>query len=326
MPHSRDALRYPAKRVLLQRTRLAYVHLQNLLTDAKRDRSARVYGYVCVWLPEELITLYLEEGEVVNATTTEDGIQFEPIALSDAVGRVPNSAEYGSVCFHEATDEQLDLMFATQVGSPRVWPRELATGDADALLAYLYATMHDGAVEVQADGSVHYIVVSSGTPIRGYFEDGPPGDLAGHFGTVLDPRTHADPPVVRLWTRAEALPAQASSAMIQSYRDLVRSLAQHLDTIGIPDATNVLELARRKNVKLFPLLERFSPAMPTVRDPVTDADLLTRALGAWIGEALVAVVPGGHDPEAVLREVAGPRRHLFQAAGFFDALPWKMQW
>mgnify|MGYP003484574517 FL=1 len=92
MPHLRDALRYPYKRVLLQRTRLAYVHLQNLLTDAKRDRSARVYGYVAVWLPEELITLYLEEGEVVNATTTVDGVAFEPIAISDAVHRVPNSA------------------------------------------------------------------------------------------------------------------------------------------------------------------------------------------------------------------------------------------
>jgi hypothetical protein len=70
MPPIRDAIRYPAKRVLLQRTRLAYVHLRNLLTDAKRDRSARVSGYVAVWMPEELLVLYLEEGEVVNATVS----------------------------------------------------------------------------------------------------------------------------------------------------------------------------------------------------------------------------------------------------------------
>ena len=73
----RDALRYPAKRVLLARTRLAYVHLRNLLTDAKRDRAARVCGYVAVWLPEELITLFLEEGEVVNATSSHDGEHFQ---------------------------------------------------------------------------------------------------------------------------------------------------------------------------------------------------------------------------------------------------------
>ena len=59
MPQSLAALRFPHERVLLPRTKLAYVHLRNLLTDAKRDRAARVYGYVAIWLPEELVILYL---------------------------------------------------------------------------------------------------------------------------------------------------------------------------------------------------------------------------------------------------------------------------
>lgn len=325
-PHQRDALRYPAKRVLLQRTRLAYVHLQNLLTDAKRDRSARVYGYVAVWLPEELITLYMEEGEVVNATTTDDAEVFEPIAISDAVSRVPNSAEYGSVCFHEATDEQMDLMYATQTAKPLAWPRELATNDADALLAYLYATMHDGAVEVQVDGSVHYVIIASGKPVRGYFADRPTGDLVPHFHAVLDEHTSAAPPVVRLWPRADALPAQAPPAMIQSYRDLAHGLEARLAELGFPAESGPVEKARRKLVKTYPLLERFSPAHDTVRDPVTDAEGLTTAMGAWAGEALVVVVPTGLDPANVIREVTGSRHHLFEAAGFYDALPWKMEW
>lgn len=326
MPHSRDALRYPAKRVLLHRTRLAYAHLQNLLTDAKRDRSARVYGYVAVWLPEELITLYLEEGEVVNATTTHDGAHFQPIAISDAIGRVPNSAEYGSICFHEASDEQLDMMFATQTGTPLTWPRELATGDAGALLAYLYATMHDGAVEVQADGAVHFVVVSSGTPVRGYFADAPAGDLVAHFHGVLDVLGRATPPVVRLWPRADALPAQASPALIQAYRELIVTLVARLSELGFAETAAALEEVRRKKVKAFPLLERFSPSLPSVRDPVTDAGQLAGALGSWVGDALVSAVPSGLDVEQVIRDVTGPRRHMFQAAGFYDALPWKMQW
>ena len=61
-------LRFPHSRVLLPRTRLAYVHLRNLLTDAKRDRAARISGYVAIWLPEEFVVLYLQRGEVVNAT------------------------------------------------------------------------------------------------------------------------------------------------------------------------------------------------------------------------------------------------------------------
>ena len=51
MPATVDGLRFPVQRVLLPRTRLAYIHLGNLLSDAKRDRAARVFGYVAIWLP-----------------------------------------------------------------------------------------------------------------------------------------------------------------------------------------------------------------------------------------------------------------------------------
>src|SRR5215210_8327772 len=73
MPLNAAGLRFPHDRVLLARTKLAYVHLRNLLTDAKRDRAARVFGYVAIWLPEGILVLYLQEGEVVNATHSVDG-------------------------------------------------------------------------------------------------------------------------------------------------------------------------------------------------------------------------------------------------------------
>mgnify|MGYP006143044835 CR=1 FL=1 len=75
-----------ASRILaltLPRTRLAYVHLRNLLTDAKRDRAARVSGYVAIWLPEEFLLLFLREGEVVNAVRiTARGAEAASIAKS----------------------------------------------------------------------------------------------------------------------------------------------------------------------------------------------------------------------------------------------------
>src|SRR3954451_4693656 len=106
-------LRYPFTRVLLPRTRLAYVHLRNLLTDAKRDRSARGSGYVAVLLPEELVVLYLRRGELVNATH-HDGHSFQPIAIGPAVEMVPAEPEYGEVTFCEAEEEQLACMYASQ--------------------------------------------------------------------------------------------------------------------------------------------------------------------------------------------------------------------
>lgn len=326
MALTRDALRYPAKRVLLQRTRLAYVHLRNLLSDAKRDRSARIYGYVAVWLPEELITLFLEEGEVVNATSTADGEKFQPIAISDAIARVPTAAEYGSICFHEATDEQLDLMFHTQTTAPLLWPRELLLTDADALLAFLYATMHDGAIDVQVDGATHYVIVSSGSPIRGHFSDTRPGDTVAHLKALLQPVARAAMPKVRLWPRADALPAQASPALIQAYRELVASLVVRLGAEGHSSPAELVESVRRKHAPKHPLLEKFSPAMPQVRDPVTDTPQLTRAIGAWLTDALMLGATTGLEPEGAVRELTTARRHMFQAAGLYDALPWKPKW
>src|SRR3982750_2797617 len=128
MPATVAGLRYPHSRVLLPRTRLAYVHLRNLLTDAKRDLSARVSGYVAIWLPEEFLVLYLQRGELVNACS-HDGKQFHAIAIGAALEKVPSEPEYGEICFHEAQDEQLSCMFASQTRPPIAWPAELRTTD-----------------------------------------------------------------------------------------------------------------------------------------------------------------------------------------------------
>jgi hypothetical protein len=326
MALTRDAIRYPAKRVLLQRTRLAYVHLKNLLSDAKRDRAARVSGYLAVWMPEELLCLFLEEGEVVNATTSFDGGKFSPIAINDAINHVPAAAEYGSICFHEATNEQLDLMFASQTGTPMPWPRELKTTDADALLAYLYATMHDGALEVIVDGAINYVAIQGGKPVRAYFVDPRPGDIPMHLRTLLDTKVHAAAPSVRLWHAPDALPAQASPALIQAFRELLGALVARLTSGGKTSAPAIVEGARRQLASSYPMLERFAPTVATLKDPVTDAEALTKAMAQWMSDVLFAACPDGTKPEDLLRELTASRRHMFQSAGFYDALPWKVRW
>jgi len=37
-------------------------------------------------------------------------------------------------------------------------------------------------------------------------------------------------------------------------------------------------------------------------------------------------MPAGQSPERIIAEMARARRHLFQAAGLFDALPWTIRW
>src|SRR3954453_20141631 len=93
-------LRYPHSRVLLARTKLAYVNLRNLISDAKRDRTARVAGYVAIWLPEEVILLFPQDGEVVNAVSaTPRGT--ESTAISASLARIPPEPEFGEIAFCE---------------------------------------------------------------------------------------------------------------------------------------------------------------------------------------------------------------------------------
>src|SRR5436190_18462152 len=136
MSSSVAALKFPASRVLLPRTRLAYVHLRNLLTDAKRDRAARVSGYVAVWLPEEFVILYLQRGEVVNASVM-DKTGWHSVAISSALERIPAEPEYGEICFHEAAEEQVAAMFVAQTMEADSWPSEITVHDPAARFPFM---------------------------------------------------------------------------------------------------------------------------------------------------------------------------------------------
>src|SRR5437899_4066030 len=159
------ALRFPYSRVLLPRTRLAYIHLRNLLTDAKRDRAARISGYVAVSLPEELVILYLLGGEVVNATV-RDGKGSRAISISSALETVPPEPEYGEICFHEADEEQLGCMYATHAIAAEPWPGGVNAQDPATLFPYLSAMPFDGVVEIVANESFNYLVFRNGSVAR----------------------------------------------------------------------------------------------------------------------------------------------------------------
>ncbi len=325
MPLSATGLRFPVDRVLLQRTRLAYVHLRHLLTDAKRDRGARVYGYVGVWLPEEFILLYLQEGELVNATRTTDGLRFHQVALGDALARVPLQAEFGEICFHEVEDEQLAMMFWSQVGEALPLPPELASTDADALLGFLHATLHDGTLELRAADDLSYASVRFGKLVRGYFTDPDAVDPEENLRTHLASR-HALREV-RLFPVARPLPSQAAPSLVQAYRELVGSTVQRLEQSGFVGATALAEQTRRGLVGAHPALAHFGAGTPSRSDPTQDARQVTAAVGAWLGALLTAAVPSHQsDAPSLLASLTRERRHSFQSAGLYETLPWPVRW
>ncbi|MBA3672877.1 MAG: hypothetical protein H0W68_12770 [Gemmatimonadaceae bacterium] len=324
MPATVAGLRYPCTRVLLPRTRLAYVHLGNLMSDAKRDRAARVSGYVAIWLPEEFVVLYMQRGEVINACT-HDGTDFRPVAVAAAVEKVPTEPEYGEICFHEADDDQLSCMFATQTVPPEPWPAELRATDPAALFPYLMASTFDGLVEIAAEGEVNYLLFRNGACHTAYLAGSPVGTLVERVGRLFERDRRALHVTVRRWETPVPVPIQAPAGLVQAYRDLTTSLVLRLVAEGQESAPVIAEHARMQLARSHPALEGFSFNGRPGRQVVADTEALTDAVASFISELLwTASDHEGGDPEGLMRELTHERRHLFQSAGFFDRFAWKM--
>ena len=244
MPAIVAGLRYPHSRVMLPRTRLAYIHLRNLLTDAKRDRSKRLSGYVAVWLPEEFVVLYLLRGEVVNATIM-DAEGWRAVPISAALELIPPEPEYGEICFHEAEDEQLSSMFLAQTAPPDTWPAELKITDPAALFPFLMSVMFDGVVEIASDESVNYLLFRAGAVERAYLSFAASGSIVEGVAKLFAPESNIEQGQFKRWPAVPPLPVQAPAALIQAYRELSNALVQRLVAGGRDAAPAIAEQARQ---------------------------------------------------------------------------------
>src|SRR5688500_1627658 len=233
MPVNPAQVRYPVGRVLLGRTKLAYVHLRNLISDAKRDRTARVAGYVAIWLPEEFILLFLRAGEVVNAIRV--GAQgAEPKAIASALGRIPAEPEFGEIAFHEAPPEQLVCMHHTLLHPPAPWPPDLVTGDPRVLFPHLRDTCFSGVIEVVNRDMVNYLVLREGLIEQTYIVDDTGDGRTEQLARVFGPPSPRPRARVAQWPGPLVMPAQAPAALVAAYRELIQRLYGELGSYGVP--------------------------------------------------------------------------------------------
>jgi hypothetical protein len=324
MPAFLAGLRYPFSRVLLPRTRLAYIHLRNLLTDAKRDRAARIAGYVVIWLPEELVTFYLSAGEVVNATIGT-GRHSRAVPIASALEHVPTEPEFGEVCFHECDPEQLASMFVAQTATPEPWPDGVNVADPSKLFPYLLATTFDGVVEIVADDTINYLTFENGTVARAFLAATHHGTLVDRVAKLFAREGRVGPVQLRRWTGMPSLPCQAPPALLAAYNELAGGLVKSLVARGRESAPAIAEHARKNLLPEHPALEAFDLNGRTSCDLVADSVTVTRAVAAWLEEIVwTAVDLDSTMPETLLRELMWERRHLFQSAGLFEHIPWKV--
>src|SRR5438094_7540545 len=99
-------LMFPQVNRLVHRTRLAFIHLDNLLAFAKRDRDGRVDGYITAYLPDECLLLFFRKGEAVNAASLHTTGRHV-ITITEALKRMRADVNRGVLAYSAAPFAQL---------------------------------------------------------------------------------------------------------------------------------------------------------------------------------------------------------------------------
>jgi hypothetical protein len=123
----------------------------------------------------------------------------------------------------------------------------------------------------------------------------------------------------------DPLPVQVPRELVVAYRELSNALVQRLVASGRDSAPAIAEQARQNLIKAHPDLECFSIGKKAPREPIADTAKITGAVASWLKEIMFATVD--HDatpPEVLLKELTWERRHMFQSAGFYEKMPWKV--
>jgi hypothetical protein len=187
------------------------------------------------------------------------------------------------------------------------------------------ASTFDGMVEIAHDGAVNYLIFRNGVVENSYLAGMQGGSIVERVSRLFDERRRVLHMTVRRWPMPEPIPVQAPTGLVQAYRDLATSLVLRMVADGRENAPSAAEQARQKLLVAHPALEGISFSGRTPRAVVADAAALTSGTAALINEMLW----DGPDKDtdgaaAMLRELMHERRHLFQSAGLYEQIHWKL--
>lgn len=321
-------LAFPSSRVEIQRTRLAFIHLDNLLHFAKIDRDGRVDGYVAAYLPDEVALLFFKRGEIMTATTlTEVGRTI--VSVDSVLRNMRKELERGELAFCDAPMEQLTWMYHSCTGP--LEPKFVDAKDPGAIFPALQHEHFSGVLELISNGRVSYFRFDDGRFINGYFSGkSPDTTIAQHVEQLFRPGSDGAMPDVAasVFRPGEELPEQASSAMIQSYRELFwRLLAVAEQQVPGEAQQRGLKVRDALTAGSAPLGVIGAPLEQELPEVVAEPTQLTQSLAAWARQLLqqLEIIAPGVAP-VIVREATREQRFVLQKAGFYKALPWAVTW
>src|SRR2546426_8894484 len=202
------------------RPRLAFIHLDNLLAYAKRDRDGRIDGYLAAHLPDECVLLFFRRGEAVNAASLHTAGRHV-ITITEALKRMRAEVERGDLAYCAAPMEQLAWMYGSCAGGYH--PRLIDVNQPEKFFPVLQQEKVSGVLELISNGRVSYLKFDQGKYLSGHFCY-KPGNVppARYLESLFDAGSDGSAPARSAGTYAagDDLPAQAATALVNTYREL----------------------------------------------------------------------------------------------------------
>jgi len=319
---------FPRSQALLARTRVPYVSLDGLIAYSKRDRDGKVDAYVAAYLPDELILLFFLDGDLVNAAMLTPIGRF-PVPIGQAMQHIEADAERSEVAFHQAPREQLAAMYAACSQTPVEPPLDVSS--AASVFKGITDRGWSGVLELISNGRVNYVQVRQGRFTAGFFSDQRPDEQPGPYLARLFTSVSPEPlpkVITAFFPGLAEMPLQAPPAMVAMLRTVVWNVTDLAEQELPGEGAKRAERARQRLVEKHRVLGNFGgPRGAEGSDPLAEPSTLAEALGAWtreLGGELEIVNPGC--APRLLKEATREHRFALNAIGFFERLPWKIQW
>jgi len=321
-------LQFPQVNRLIHRTRLAFIHLDNLLAYAKRDRDGRIDGYLAAHLPDECVLLFFRKGEAVNAASLHTAGRHV-ITITEALKRMRTEVERGDLTYCAAPMEQLAWMYAACSGAYQ--PRVIDVKQPERFFPVLQQEKVTGVLELISNGRVSYLKFDQGKYLSGHFCDKPDAvPPARYLESLFDAGPDGAAPAMSAGTfpAADDLPAQAATALVSTYRELYWRIVDAVDREFSGEARRRAQKVTAAIVDTHEALALLSvPRGTDTPDAVVRPEDLSGALTDWalqLLEGAEVMMPG--TATKVLKDATREHRYVLQAAGFYGKLPWRVTW
>jgi len=321
-------LAFPRGQVLLGRTRAAYVALDSLIAFSKQDRDGKVDAYLAAYLPDEVVLLFFLGGDLANAAMLTPGGRVA-IGFGEALRRIHAGSERGEIAFHEAAPDLLAAMYASCVQPPLAVQLDPRT--PESVFKTLFERRWSGLLELISNGRVNYLTVQDGRFATGNFSERRSDEAPLSYVARLFTSVPPEPlPIVaaKLYDPPPPLPHQAPPAMVAMFRHYVWDLSDLIENEAPGEGAKRAERVRQRLLAEHPLLSCVGgprDAAPT--DPVVEPRALAESVAVWTRELLAEVeVLAPQSAPRLVRLSGREHRFALTAVGFFEKLPWRVQW